>query len=1202
MSTSSSIISAKHGKYSVPLYLSLIVAGLAGNYFGFPIFLNIDFLFGSIFAMLALLFFGIGRGILAAAIIAGYTYFICHHPYAIIIMTAEVAIVGWLMERRKIGMVLADILYWFFIGMPLVYFFYHIVMHIPPGSAYISMTKEAINAITNCIVALLIFTGYALRSRSSQMSYRKIVYSVLAFFVLFPTLFMLALDSRSDFAEIDHQVRTSLIEESKQLSDQLDTWVANRKSAIFNLAEMAASSSPQQMQTYLEQAKKSDVNFQRVGLLNKEATTIAYYPLVDDLGQSTIGKNYADRPYIPTLRRTLKPMLSEVVMCRIGTPTPKVSMLAPIVIHGEYGGYIIGVLDLEQIRQLLSRSTVHETMLYTLIDKNGDIITSNRSDQKAMAPFVRGKGTLSRLDKGISQWKPTVPPNTPASERWEKSFYIAETAIGDMAEWKLILEQQVAPFQKKLYDRYTGKLTLLLLILFGGLALAELLSRKIVGTLEQLSALTYELPGRLTADVKELTWPESGIKEARHLINNFREMAYSLSEKFIEIRRINESLEQRVEERTGELKIAYESLRDTNELFSLFMKHSPIYAYIKEVTPTESRVLLASDNFQQIIGIPGPEMAGKTMAELFPLELAAKITADDWIVVSKGQTLTLEETFNGHSYTTIKFPIVLGEKTLLAGYTIDITERMLAEDAIKTSEYEFRMLTEAMPQIVWITRPDGGNIYFNQQWMDYTGQTQEESYGDGWNKPFHPDDQQRAWEAWQNATKNGETYSLECRLRRADGVYKWWLIRGVPVLDEYGTILKWFGTCTDINELKQVEEELLQAKTAADSANTAKSHFLATMSHEIRTPMNGLIGMIELLLHTDLTPEQQEYAESAISSGVELVHLLNDILDLSKIEAEKLELELSDFDLRPLISDTVNLLSLTAREKGVLLVSSYDADVPTALKGDSYRLRQILSNLVSNAIKFTNRGTVTLQIRKDFEDEHTAVLCFMIRDTGIGIAADKLEQIFSPFTQADSSTTRRFGGTGLGLAICKQLAEQMGGTIGVESTEGVGSTFWFTAVLEKQVPEEVDKGNVTASGEHVFSLIQSKSNGNRIRILLTEDDPKAQKIVPKLLKHYGYQVDVACTGKEALRALENNDYGLVLMDCMMPEMSGYQVTAIIRDPTSSVRRHDIPVIALTGNAMAQDRDICIAAGMDDHIPKPLILDDLLAMLDKWLKV
>ncbi|MEI6205964.1 MAG: cache domain-containing protein [Desulfuromonadales bacterium] len=444
-------------KYSVPLLLALIAAGLAGNHFKYPIFLNIDFLFGSIFAMLALQFFGLGRGIVAAAAIAGYTYILWNHPYAVIILTAEVAVVGWLMTRRTFSMVVADTIYWLFLGMPLVYLFYHVVMQVPPSNTYIVMTKQAMNGIANALVARLIFTAVMLRSRSQLFSLREVILNLFVFFIMLQSLVMLATTSRSDFTETDRHIRSNLKHTSQRLDHYVATWLKNRTSTIVSLAEMAATRSPQQMQPYLELTKKSNVSFPRVGLLDHTATITAYAPLVDETGKSNIGISAADRPYLSQLNQNLKPMLSEVVMGRVGTPKPRVFMLAPVLIRGEFGGYVVGVMDLEQIRAQLDKSLSENLTLYTLLDKNGNIIMTNRTDQKVMTPIDRGKGSLNRLDKDVSQWIPALPPNTPVSERWKKSFYVAETSIGDLAEWKLILEQPVAPFQKKLYDSYTNK-------------------------------------------------------------------------------------------------------------------------------------------------------------------------------------------------------------------------------------------------------------------------------------------------------------------------------------------------------------------------------------------------------------------------------------------------------------------------------------------------------------------------------------------------------------------------------------------------------------------------------------------------------------------------------------------------------------------------------------------------------------------------
>ena len=547
--------------YKIPLFLALIAAGLAGNYANFPIFLDTDFLFGSIFAMLALQLLGRGWGVVAAALIACSTYFLWNHPNAIVTLTAEVAVVGWLMDRRKIGMVLADTLYWLIIGMPLAYILYHLSRHIPFSSdANFLITKMAINGIANTLLARLLYTGFALWSRSSQTSFRDLAYNLLAFFVLCPGLIALAIESRTDFNNTDHKIRMTLAQDSKQVQERLKTWLTNRQTAIINLAEMAASRTPLQMQPFLEQAKKSDLNVWRTALLDRDATITAAYPLLDEMGQLSIGKNFADRPFIPVLEQTLKPMLSEVVIAKIGTPKPIVSILAPVIIQGKYGGYVIGVLSLEEIRQHLENSLDHTILRYTLLDKHGNVIMSSRTDQTVLTPFARDQGTLHRLDAEISQWMPVVLPNTATADRWKSSFYVAEKSVGELAEWKLILEQPVVPFQKLLFREYSGKLTLLFLILLGALALAEVISRRSIVTLEKLALITHHLPIKLVPEGQKIPWPESGIKEAAHLITNFKEMSDSLTAQFKQVQQINTSLEQRVEERTEELRKSEERL------------------------------------------------------------------------------------------------------------------------------------------------------------------------------------------------------------------------------------------------------------------------------------------------------------------------------------------------------------------------------------------------------------------------------------------------------------------------------------------------------------------------------------------------------------------------------------------------------------------------------------------------------------------
>ena len=570
--------------------------------------------------------------------------------------------------------------------------------------------------------------------------------------------------------------------------------------------------------------------------------------------------------------------------------------------------------------------------------------------------------------------------------------------------------------------------------------------------------------------------------------------------------------------------------------------------------------------------------------------------------------------------------IALGFIALLAfrARTIAVASRV----AEANSNRSLRQLMKANERVSLAARAAGVGIWdydvvrnelnWDFQMFCLYGIAQPEVAGlcyDVWQARIHPEDRDRTHQEVQLALAGTGDYATEFRVVWPDGSVH--SIRGLATVEREpsGRALHMIGTNWDITFQKDVADELrlsnrqLEEATrravelAAESANAnaAKSQFLANMSHEIRTPMNGVIGMTGLLMETELTAEQRDYLQTVITSGESLLAVINDILDFSKIEAGKLDLEILDFSLPATLENVRQVLWVKAREKGLRLICRIDTEVPVWLRGDSGRLRQILLNLGGNALKFTPRGGVVMRACVDRQDEHSVVIRFAVEDDGIGISPERQAHIFTPFTQGDNSTTRKYGGTGLGLTISRQLVALMGGQIGVESAPGCGSRFWFTAVFEKaaELPARLPNAAPPAVKDkpHGPSSVAPMPRG---RLLIAEDNIVNQKVALAILKKLGYQADAVSNGKEALAALRNDFYDLVLMDCQMPEMDGYEAAALIREPQSGVRNPQIPIIALTAHAMKGDRDKCLAGGMNDYISKPVKTSTVADALEKWL--
>ena len=793
-------------------------------------------------------------------------------------------------------------------------------------------------------------------------------------------------------------------------------------------------------------------------------------------------------------------------------------------------------------------------------------------------------------------------------------------------------------------------------------------------------------------------------------------------------------------------KQAQESLQKSEERFKLISRATNDTLWDWNLLTNE---LWWNENFYKMFGYREEEVEPTIeswTSRLHP-EDAERIGHEvHELIESGGQTWTGEYRFQrgDGSYSVVIDRAYLvhdeqGNPVRMVGSLMDITERKQIEEKLKSREAQ---LAESQ-QIAHLGSWEWDIRENKVQWSDEEYRIfglQPQEFGatyEAYLERVHPDDREMVTGIIEKALQEKEYPSFEHRVVRPDGTLRIISADGKVVLDEDGNPIKMVGITLDITEQKQFEAELEQARDAALESARLKSEFLANMSHEIRTPMNGVIGMTGLLLDTDLNDEQRDYAETIRQSSDSLLTVINDILDFSKIEAGKLHFETLDFDLRNVVEGAVDLFAERAHVKELELISNIDANVPTPLRGDPGRLRQVLVNLLGNALKFTERGEVVLCIGLEKETDTGAVLNFRIRDTGIGISADAQKRLFQAFVQADGSTTRKYGGTGLGLAISKQLVEAMGGEISVKSEEGKGSTFKFTAHFKKQPagaiaaqPEKAQLENVrvlivddnatnrkvllrqTASWGMNATAVESAARalkvlreatsegqpfdlalldlhmpetdgfdlaraikadsaiagvrlvlmpsyglrgdaqlarilgiaaylmkpvrqsqlfdclatvmaerlqtdelpdapGNlvtrhtleearllsRRRILVVEDNPVNQKVATRQLEKLGQFSDVAANGREAIEALERTQYDIVLMDCQMPEMDGYEATAEIRRREGSTK-HTV-IIAMTANAMEGEREKCLAAGMDDYISKPIKPEKLREALERW---
>jgi PAS domain S-box-containing protein len=701
-------------------------------------------------------------------------------------------------------------------------------------------------------------------------------------------------------------------------------------------------------------------------------------------------------------------------------------------------------------------------------------------------------------------------------------------------------------------------------------------------------------------------------------------------------------------------------LRASLARYRALFESSPDAIFIVEaVGPDCGRILSANPAAAAIHGYSTNELLSLRIQDLDTPE--SEVPAPGRIQqILEGRTLVFEVEHRRKDGTVFPVevtasPLKLDGRTYVLAIDRDMTERNRTKQALVEREQRLRAIFEVEPECVKLVDQDGRLLEMNPAGLSMI---EADSPGQVLGQPVFlliAPEWRAAYAEFHQRIFDGDTAALEFEIVSLKGTRRWMESHAVPLRDAAGKVTALVAVTRDITARKQAQEENRKASAAVESANTdlaetnrqleesiqranqmalaaeaasrAKSDFLATMSHEIRTPMNGVIGFTGLLAESNLTPEQREHVELIRSSGETLLALINDILDFSKIEAGRMELEHASFNMRHAVGQTLAVLRTRAAAKGIELRSEIDAAVPDAVTGDVTRLRQVLLNLVGNGIKFTEHGTVVIEVRRcmtrvsrDFPRSQsntelfrrqqtgteTIDLHFTVRDTGIGIPPDRINRLFKAFSQVDASTTRRFGGTGLGLAISKRLCELMGGGVHVESTPGFGSAFHFT--IQVQVPgsivAEAPLAAVTAEDRPPprpaadAAPARGPSVAHGLRVLLVEDNRVNQVLATALLKKSGCVIRLAGDGQQALEVLRADEFDLVLMDVCMPEMDGYETTRRIRAGECGQDRKHICIAAMTANAMEGDREKCLDAGMDEYLSKPINKSELVGVVER----
>jgi len=1230
----------------------LLFASLSylGNYCRLPLFFGVDFLFGSIFSLIATYFYGLKMGVAVSAIASIHTYFLWNQPYAAILLVLEtIWIGGGLRLKRSRNMVILGVSYWVCLGAPLCFVFYYFFLKFGISSIILVVLKQTINGVLNALIAHLCIDYLPietwLRSPSfernqgdrSRQTIQEILFHLLLAFVFFPIMTTAVLTGHQSLHYMENQIDTQLRSGTSALVGDLKVWHRSNLLTLKELANLASDDKNwERLQFTTTALGQVSPSFQRIYTTDAQGNVLSAFPNVSDKDRVSLSEYIDNAEIFQNIRSTLDIGFSDI-HTDLKLATSHTDMVMPILKNNRFNGFVTGTLDIPQIANFLTEDAATWKVEALLVDRHQKIIASNSQNLLSGETFDLQKGGDIRSFRPEQiRWSPTTKGLAPMV-RWRKSYYVQQVAIAEQNPWTVVVRLSPVDYIDTLENLYTYILLIVLGIVLLATIVANVVSRRLVKPIAKLMRLTTDLQQNLSAE-SDFAWKSKSFAEIDTLGYNFQVMAIALREKFQEIQEANLHLENRIFERNQELlkseerwqlaiQAADDGIWDMNlqtgvtfrsDRWRNILGFPPDAEAEKEIDWTN---LVHPDDRDRVLNERAAYLAGDIPRYRMEYRMRCQDGSYKW-VIAQARALWNEQ----------------GKATRLVGSINDITDRKLAIAALEKRENYLSMLVDVQHHLI----SENLNAQNYVMILGLIGQVSEFSsikfftcdsldkfniklhsawFGEGSRKPTESEQNQFMQQMtnceWikrliqgqiinQSLSSIDETEKSVLTSKGLQSIllmpimingYSWGFL---SFHDYFRDRLR---TQTEINlltifasslamhlERQQSKMEMLQMMESAQAANRAKSEFLATMSHEIRTPMNAVIGFTSLLFDTNLDPEQQEFTEIIKASGEGLLMIINDILDFSKIESGRFDFESQPFNLRHCIEESLSLLSSLASVKGIKLGYSINMDVPESIVGDVTRLRQILINLFSNAVKFTSKGEVNLQVSAQQipDSENSYKLLFAVQDTGIGIPKDRFDRLFKPFSQVDSSTTRNYGGTGLGLAIAHRLTQLMGGEMSVDSEVGVGSTFSFTistVATQPVITAPNSKGNSLFDINFAIKF--------PLKILLAEDNIVNQKVAVRYLDRLGYEIDVANNGLEAIAALQKQTYDVILMDVHMPEMDGITATErIIADFP-----HKPWIIALTANALQGDRDICLQAGMQDYVSKPLKVEDLIQALE-----